>query len=521
MFVALALIEVAWVFGVPLGAAPDEPAHVYRAVALVRGDVIPAKEVPPRSGMFLLTLPGPTVDAVAPAKCTAFRPAVSNRCAAKAPRVGPGTTQAQSSAARYLPLYYAVVGWPSLIDPGRHGVFGMRLVSGLVCAVMLAGALATLTRMRRPVLPVIGGVAAVTPMVTGLAGTVNPNAWEISGCVLLWAALLGLASGQVTESRRSLLAKVAVAGTVVLLTRQISMIWVGLIVVTVVAAGGPRAVRAALGALRRSRAVQGVVALLVVAAAGEQYWYTTLAKTFQATSDRHNSFGYAVMRSALHVPNWLSQTWGVLGWLDTPLPLLGLVVWVAVLGLLLMLVVLGTRGPLRFVVVGVPVIAVVVSVLLEALFWNALNGYWWQGRYVMPYALGLPLLSGVVGATVWRLDARAARLLLRWTVVPLTLLSCLGYYAVGHRYGIGALGTWLPSRWPWHPPGGFALLAACYALGALVVAQCLIRAADPARGQASGRGSGSGAVSDDGELPPGAVLVRATDGAPRWLGRHA
>lgn len=201
-FVALALIEAAWVFGLPLGGSPDEPAHVYRAVALDRyGDLIPATAAK-GSSLYLdppyyVKVPTATVNAVAPVMCTAWRSNVGNACAKKyVPGTDEPVTQVTTAAGRYLWVYYAVVGIPSLLDPGRHGVFGMRLVGAWTSAALLAAAASTMLRLRRPVLPAVGVAAALTPMVTGMAATVNPNAWEICGGVLVWASLLALVGGE-------------------------------------------------------------------------------------------------------------------------------------------------------------------------------------------------------------------------------------------------------------------------------------------------------------------------------------
>jgi hypothetical protein len=535
IFVALGLIEAAWVFGVPLGAAPDEPAHVLRAVSLWRGDVLPSREDPQHPGVYLVTVPGATVGAVTGAMCSAFHPTVSNRCASEAPKVGPADTQVGSTAARYAPVYYAAVGWPTVFDAGRHGIFAVRMLSGLTCAAMLAAAMATAARARRPMLPMIGAGAAITPMVTGAAAMVNPSAWEISGGILLWSALIGLLGGRVDESRRSLLLKVVVGGSAMLVTRQISVLWVVLIFLTVSLAVGPGALLRLGGRFRRSPIGWGVLGVLLAGAVFEQYWYNVEARTFASPPSGHVSLGDAIVQSTLHLPRWLSQSWGVLGWLDAPTPLLALVSWTVVLGLLLLLAVLGSRGLLRWSVIGAIAVAVVGSIAIESLFWNAMGGYWWQGRYVMPYSMGLPVLCGAAGAVAWRWEARMERSVLRWTSLPLAFFSLLSYFTVVHRYGIGVEGSWLPAQWKWAPPGGSYLMLFTYGLGALWLARIMIRAGGklsagsrrvptvvrggpPAQG--GPRDGATGGVpadsvpspgAPDSSLPPRTVLARVGD----------
>ena len=89
----------------------------------------------------------------------------------------------------------------------------------------------------------------------------------------------------------------------------------------------------------------------------------------------------------MYFPEYIRHMFGVLGWLDTPMPGLLLVLNIAAWAVLL------TRLPSirkAAIVCGVFGI-VVVPCAISASVWAAWP-LWWQGRYEMPFALGFVLL---------------------------------------------------------------------------------------------------------------------------------
>ncbi|HET9654760.1 MAG TPA: DUF2142 domain-containing protein [Kineosporiaceae bacterium] len=511
VFAALALIEVAWAFGLPLGAGPDEPSHVYRAVALVRtGNVIPDDRYRDTE-FFVVDVPDRTVRAVGASQCSAGHPSTGNACSRRYHRSWSGSvTRIPSTSARYLWTYYAAVGWPALIDPGPRGIYGLRLVSGLTCAGLLAAAASTMLRLRRPVLPAVGLAAAVTPMATGIAAMVNPSAWEVSGAVLVWACLLGLADPVASQRRSWLLVKLGVGGSAMLLTRQLSVLWLALILVSVLLTTERTAVAVTLRRLRRDRLAQVVAVLLAGAAAYEQYWYVFVDQNLPTPVRGHQSLAGAWLDSLARIPLWIHEGYGVLGWLDAPSPDLALEAWAGVNCVLVLFAVLGARGRARLVPAFALVGGLLLSVTLEAVFRNALGGNWWQGRYSMPYLSGLPLLCGAVGAATWRWDRWTAQVLLRWTVLPLAAGSVFTYYWVLHRYGAGMAGPWSPGSWTWSPPGSAHLLLMLYLSGSLLLAAVLVRGGRAGREYGPG-GSATGTVDLTERSLTMADVVRSPD----------
>ena len=144
-FVGLSLLSTAWAVATPLSASPDEPAHIIKAAAVVRGQLI--GEPTSRQGFTTVTIPSAVGNAWA-WTCPAYHPQTTADC-----QVITGDSTVRStvtSAGLYNPTYYALVGWPSLVFSTPHAaVYSMRFVSGLICSFFLAVAFTALMLLKR------------------------------------------------------------------------------------------------------------------------------------------------------------------------------------------------------------------------------------------------------------------------------------------------------------------------------------------------------------------------------------
>ena len=154
--------------------------------------------------------------------------------------------RAAQRAARYSPVYYLPVGVPLAIWPDRTGVVAARLVSALLCALLLAGAVAAAVRVGSRLL-VLGVVLAATPIALNLAGAVNPNGLEICAGILTWCALLGLVRAPQDRlepaTMRRLLISAGVGSVLLLTVRQLGPVLLALIVAGCVLAAAPGRLR--------------------------------------------------------------------------------------------------------------------------------------------------------------------------------------------------------------------------------------------------------------------------------------
>jgi hypothetical protein len=161
---------------------------------------------------------------------------------------------------------------------------------------------------------------------------------------------------------------------------------------------------------------------------------------------------------------------GNLGWLDTKLPGLSYLLLTAALGALVLLAVaIGTR---RHVVAMLAAAAITVTapVLLEA--WQYHDyGLYWQGRYTLPVAVGVPLLA------VFALQSDTARRVLAggWFVpavgAMLVVAQVLAFYQALRRWSVGADGPvffWLAPYWTSIVPQFLLIIAYAAAYTAFV-----------------------------------------------------
>lgn len=477
-FLAVWVPMLVWSFATPLNAAPDEADHVRFAASVVRGaDIEPVPDDDDDWDDQLATqlaLRGVTSDALLaeawgtvtlPAfygqdsfGCFAFQPNQTADCQVLDEL--PGDASMVLASRFYPKSYYAIVGWPSLMTEGRIAVHGMRAVSAALCAAFCTFAILVALR-RRPFhsVTVLGVLAAITPMVWFLSGSVNPNAVEIAAALATWVGLATLLDDQAhisTLPARGVLAGTALAGATVGVIRPISAFW--LAVIAGIFALGTR--RAQLGRLIGRRQVQVAIAAVAIVT-GAQTLATMANGSLSGVDPRtaqHALDGWAVLRTTIGRQGaMVEQLVGQLGWLDTPLPFAVLLGWYTIVGALVGLALV--HGDRRQLVGLGSLIAAcfVVPVVLEAQAVNAV-GFLWQGRYTLPMAVGVPVLAArAVGPAL--LGTRRAGALTVAVIAVTTGGSILALYTSLRRYAVGLSGPLAIWDDPsWNPPATVLVL---------------------------------------------------------------
>ena len=147
----------------------------------------------------------------------------------------------------------------------------------------------------------------------------------------------------------------------------------------------------------------------------------------------------------------------------------------AVVGGLATVAYLARRRVARIGVVAL-LVAIVVAWLLE-LGQGADYGDYWQGRYTMPFAVGLPLVL------VWRAegDRRSSALVDQLTPVVIGsawLISNVAFVAAQQRWAVGINGSWYPWQWnTWSAPVWPAVLVLVHAGATAALASLVSQAA--------------------------------------------
>ncbi len=461
-FALFFLLGAAWAGASPIFSGPDEAAQAVKAAAVVRGQL--GGTAGPDGHHWLVRVPGPfsTSSVVAFSLCYFARTNESGSCGLTF--TGPRTTQVVSTQfGAYPPLYYAVVGLPSLAGVSATSVYLMRLVSAALSSAFLASAVASALVWRRSRLLVVGLVAAVTPVVIYLGATVNDSGLEISAAICLWVSALVLLVDPPPNGATRLLARTVVAGSALAFARPLSPLWLIVVGATALALGGTRHLRAHLA--RRSRWVW--VAVLAASTGLALGWTVTvgvdvLGKPLGAEASAPHVAAFMLS----HTPTYLRQAVGMFSFDNVPAPLFTFVVSTTVVTVLVVAaVVLGRR---RHVIVLLSLIAAAILIPLAIELVEARKyGLLWQGRYSVPLAAGVPLVAAlIVGRGASRPDhlRRPAAM----AIVAIGLAHIGGFVWALHRFVVGAHGPWSTSHALWEPPVPAGILLLAFVLIAFV-----------------------------------------------------
>lgn len=481
-FALVAAVVGLWGLGTPLFGNADEAAHVIRAASVARGELVGrAPHSKDLNGYTFVRLP--TIYESAIYNCYSRHPEINASCDNfKGSQTR--TKEVLDEAGHHPPAYYFVVGGVSRIWPRASGaVYLMRLVTVLVTALFVAIAVRALLRLAAPRTALLGLAVALTPMVLSFGSSVNPTSLETAAAIAVWACALVLVSElrRGEEPERGLVTQLGVAAAALVLARQISMFWLAFIALVVAALLGADALRR----LWRSTAARVWGAVVAACAVAQLAWIAfaqgldlSVPIGFRPTLSTAELWRDVVGRTG----QFYLEMLGNLGWLDTRLPGLSYLLLTAALGALVLLAV--AVGRRRYVVAMLVTIAVTVVTPMVLEVWQYHDyGLYWQGRYTLPVAVGVPLLAafGLRSAT-------DPRLLLRGWFVPtvggmLVVAQVLAFYQALRRWSVGVEGPiffWLHPYWTSIVPQFLLIIVYAVAYVAFVVWLLSDRSGEPA-----------------------------------------
>lgn len=469
-FAVFALLGILWSLASPVFSVPDENAHATKAIAQARGQVI--GYTLPDVRHIVVDLPEGyhySQDTL----CYAQHPEVSAGCA---PDFGGPNAQPwfNTWVGAYNPVYYYLVGWPSLLFDGNASIHAMRIASSLLGAALLAWAfLAAASGTRSRWMP-LGIAFAAAPMSMYLIGSVNPNGAELAAGVAVWAGVLRLLETFRDESERPWLSRTMLwagvtAGSIVLVNaRALGPLWLVIVVALCFLASGWTLVRRLfttgssywwLAAI----AVAGIFSLGWTLSGGSLSGQAETSDAPLVNGTFLQGFAY-VLRTT---PDYLQQAIGYFGWFDTPLPVWTYWLFIAAFAVVVVLGFIATRRRSVLVLSAVVLAALLVPALVQGYSVHQ-TGIIWQGRY------GLFLYLGIAIVAAWLLSRDAGaidHLAVRAAWVVASLLAAYGvlaFFLVLVRYVVAKapLAQMLTAP-QWQPPLGWITLAGAYAVVSL------------------------------------------------------
>lgn len=467
-FLLIAIFSTAWSLVTPPAGGPDEQYHVIKAAGVVSGQLTGRPEPVLGGGWTFVEVSSRWERLDFMPGCFAFHPTRPADCSGSLD--GPTTDKdVRTRAGLSPPFYHGVVGAPTLFSSSLTAFYLTRLLGSLVAAALMSTALCLAAAARSWFL--VGALAvSLTPQAAFLSGVVNPSSLEIAAGMLVWVSgLLLVRPDGVPEGLRRRLIWFFVAGAIPFaLSRQPSPILLAGIVATLLVAAPWARVRELLTA----RQVRLAAAVVTTATLGAVAWL--VAHPLPPGGDEATVvYG---RRDMITVPlgrlgEMYTQLVATFGWLDTRPPSLVQLGWTAAIAILVTLGV--TLGPRRLsVATGVLlVISLVVYLAIDGSLLRT-HGPMFQGRYLLPLAMGIVLLPGR------GIDEAAPAL--RRQLRPV-LGVVLGITAVAHlvaiwfgarRFAVGTEGpVWFLGDARWQPavPQGASLVLALVAVVGLVV----------------------------------------------------
>jgi hypothetical protein len=465
-FLGFFLLGAGWALATPYDGAPDELQHIMRASGVAYGEFAPELTV---NGKFTGSNQS-TAAGLLRENCWAFHPSRSAACSVE-PGGDDTIQQASTRAGRYNPVYYAFVGLPIRFAPDWTGIGIARLISAAMVAAMLASAAYALTYWTRHRFMLTGLLVATTPITMHLSGSINPNALEIAAGTALFAALIPLCLDH-TPGRllpRPPLVLAAVSGGWLVTVRAGGPLWA----LTIIGVLMLPTTRDLLMTMVRSVAARVATIVLVVTTLASVLW-TVVMKAGEAGEGAgmegvtfRGAVTYEVMQ---RWDSYLKEMVGVTSWLDAQPPEPAYVLWFMVFGMLVFTAFATMSWADRWRLFALAFVTLMFPTLSDA--WGVQTyGLVSQGRYMLPIAVGMPLLAAFFLSRDNVLGRVREIKMTRFVIVVLMPLQLVFLWFTMIRWQQGSKVTAYRVRLnafvgAWEPPLGTVLPIALAVLGA-------------------------------------------------------
>ncbi len=465
------LLITAWIFGNPPSAAPDEWFHYLRTVSIGRGQLVGAP-VGLEGAKTLVGGRPPSVseerylselkwvaqntrqvhipEGLTPGwfRCAFVNPFVSARCLYSSPPLSEAGDWLNTTAT-YQPFPYlvpAAISWIKT-DPDNLSRL-MRGGKALFSLIFVAAAVLLLWSRESRLVSLVGIVVAMTPMAVFLSATLNPSGLEITSALAFFSALLCLGRGRAHPAAWLML---AFSGVVLALSRLTGPIWLVLDLGVVLLLSGARPLlRIAMRQWPRSLAALTAVVGGILLNRVWEYLYGP-RMTFDLTP-----LGGSLLEGVAQLPSVFRQQMGMFNYLEFELPQLAYALWASLaVSLVVTALVIGSKRQRIALFVTVAACLALPVILVAGSMRH--TGFGLQGRYVLPFSLVVPLLSGeILVSQHQRLQALKADHLFLPFAIGAALVQFVAWWKNAYRFAVGLTGPyWFLGSAEWSPPSGW------------------------------------------------------------------
>lgn len=435
VFCLFALIGILWATFVPLGSYNDEWTHARYAAAVVRGEFPVTKcDAKPfkcgdviRDGRCWISVPK-SIAEIQGFRALAFNPQLPDSAIVDTPSGEPGNTLVRNSAANYPPLYYLLVGWPTLFLNGAAAWYAMRIVSALLCALFLTLIFAGLSSVM-PWGATFLMLIWITPVTVTFFGAINPQGIEILSTGALAALIFPIGFSKKPSFSVLLTASIVLAVSVNI--RTPTVIWNFIVVLMWLLLLNLDTIKS-IFSLKRwwipfLIAIGGVTFSIV--------WTLSTSHLVSVLGTPNHEMGFAGLLIAMAghtVVHFVPQMIGDWGWGDNSLPpIIYVVVSALFAAVLIYSIILGSRRARLSLLLGlfsIPITSVIIQYRLLGQ-----SGMMWAGRYNLPVWVAI----GVLSTMIIMLSLRRRRLWAAAGLVEFAALMSASALMAAWRYGTG------------------------------------------------------------------------------------
>lgn len=491
------VIQVAWIVAVPAFGGIDEIDHAYRAASVAEGYWAPDIQETAHGRGSLIRVPDDIVRA-ARDRCEVLPYMEPDNCRPVSEPDQRGNVLVASASSRYNPAFYWVVGTVAQPFEGSGALYAMRAATAVLCAALLLGAVWVSFRHGRSTWPVVGVISVLTPVFLYATSVAAPNGVQLSAALLMWCCGSALVGPTARGRELPLLCLFGAAVPLVVATHTTGPLWVALSFGILAMLGGRTWVDLWH---RQRRAVSWVLAWLVLTTLASTAWTLTAQPNLHGDSGEFTGLTTADVLKAMVL--WVLQSVGALPfrneWMPAPVFGIGLVTF----ALFLVGGTVHAHARQRMAIGIVIVLSFAVPVALTLIRFESL-GLVWQGRYTLPFAVGM----AVVAASA--LDRRAREVGRLRVMIPVIVIA----FGVVQTISLVTVRSRQLPGWPDHftasPPPVAGLIAA--GVVALTLTALGIRLATSPTADAPAPPPNEHPSSDEGRSAPRAVPPQGRTG---------
>lgn len=474
-FLYVTCLTFSWVLMQPPYSVADEPAHTIKAVASAYGQ-FDRPQVIGQFGYGAYSYDVPKVfTSIWHSTCYNDDTGTTAACIGDFP---PGTelVGTSSTAGPNPPTYYVAVGWLGRLFPSQTGFYLMRFLGALLFSLALTFTFALQFLKSKSRNAWVSILLLLTPAVSSFSAVINPFAYEIAAAALFWtSAFLLTDKSRSNREAKQLWSSLIISALFFACIRPTAFVWISVVIFFVIVSAPGKITRRLKFHDQKFRSILGIAFNAAIVSIALSYRSQTdlvvdPTNTITPMVGAGGSMLSNMLVSYERLGSFFRQLFGFFGWTSFYPPVVVPVLFVTAVVMSLGIMRISTRR-LRSGLAALFIFVYFGPVVLEGVRASS-TGFFYQGRYILPVAIGIPMYIWLRGE---EREPNRYTLLLTQSIVGLSAGSSIfAANYVARRFISGTNGRIL---WffdvKWNPPGG-AYMTLSLLVGAMIGACLLI-----------------------------------------------